>query len=89
MLRNMRSIRRYALLRPTELAELAELSERHEELVRQLEAHEQHASAQHIPGLEPLNLEPRDLEIEIRQVRQETLKALARISRSIENLREK
>ena len=61
-------MRRYALLRPTELAQLAELSERHEELMRRLEADTQGAL-----------LEPRDLEIEVRQLRQEALKVLSSV----------
>lgn len=73
----MHRMRRYALLRPTELAQLAELSERHEELMRQLEDDPD--------TLEPL-LEPRELLIEIRQVRQETLKVLAGIATKIEQL---
>ena len=68
-------MRRYALLRPTELAQLAELSERHEELMRRLEAATQGAL-----------LEPRDLEIEVRQLRQEALKVLASVSKTIEQL---
>lgn len=84
----MHSMRRYALLRPTELAELAELSERHEELMRQLEAYEQNHDTGQIPGLELPGLEPRDLQIEIRQLRQETLKVLARVSQAIAGLRE-
>lgn len=74
----MLRMRRYALLRPTELAQLAELSERHEELMRQLEAE---------PGLlpEPV-LNARDLQVEVRQLRQEALKVLAQIAQSIEQL---
>lgn len=74
----MLRMRRYALLRPTELAQLAELSERHEELMRQLEAD---------PGgfPEPV-LNARDLQIELRQLRQEALKVLATISQTIEQL---
>ncbi len=68
-------MRRYALLRPTELAQLAELSERHEELMQQLEADTQGAL-----------LAPRDLEIEVRQLRQEALKVLSSVSRTIEQL---
>ena len=68
-------MRRYALLRPTELAQLAELSERHEELMRRLEADTQGAL-----------LEPRDLEIEVRQLRQEALKVLSSVSKTIEQL---
>lgn len=67
-------MRRYALLRPTELAQLAELSERHEELMRRLEAA--------APGA---GLEPRDL-VEVRQLRQEALKVLASVSKTIEQL---
>ena len=70
----MAPMRRYALLRPTELAQLAELSERHEELMRRLDG-----------TLEPL-LEPRDLQIEVRQLRQEALKVLASVSKTIEQL---
>lgn len=68
-------MRRYALLRPTELAQLAELSERHEELMRRLEAGEP----------DPL-LGPRDVQIEVRQLRQEALKVLRSVSQSIEQL---
>ena len=68
-------MRRYALLRPTELAQLAELSERHEELMRRLEA----------DTPDPL-LEPREVQIEIRQLRQEALKVLRGVSQSIEQL---
>lgn len=74
----MLRMRRYALLRPTELAQLAELSERHEELMQQLEA---------APGglPEPV-LAARDLQIEIRQLRQEALKVLATVAKTIEQL---
>ena len=72
-------MRRYALLRPTELAQLAELSERHEELMRQLEADTQ-------GKVQRALLEPRDLEIEVRQLRQEALKVLASVARAIEQL---
>ena len=68
-------MRRYALLRPTELAQLAELSERHEELMRRLEAAAPDAL-----------LAPRDLEIEVRQLRQEALKVLASVAKTIEQL---
>ncbi len=68
-------MRRYALLRPTELAQLAELSERHEELMRKLEA---------VPP-DPL-LDPRELRVEVRQLRQETLKVLSSVSQTIEKL---
>ena len=68
-------MRRYALLRPTELAQLAELSERHEELMRRLETGEP----------DPL-LGPRDVQLEIRQLRQEALKVLKGVSQNIEQL---
>lgn len=74
----MHDMRHFALLRPTELAHLAELSERHEELMRQLEAHEATAT-------DPL-LDPRELQIEVRQLRQEALKVLAAVQRTIEEL---
>ena len=74
----MLRMRRYALLRPTELAQLAELSERHEELMRQLEAE---------PGTLPEPaLDARNLQVEVRQLRQEALKVLAQISGTIEKL---
>lgn len=74
----MLPMKRYALLRPTELAQLAELSERHEELMRQLEAE---------PGTlpEPV-LGERDLQVEVRQLRQEALKVLVQIAKTIEQL---
>ena len=78
----MLRMRRYALLRPTELAQLAELSERHEELMRQLEADPGGFSGT-LP--EPV-LGARDLHIELRQLRQEALKVLATISQTIEQL---
>ena len=78
----MLRMRRYALLRPTELAQLAELSERHEELMRQLEADPGGFSGT-LP--EPV-LGARDLYIELRQLRQEALKVLATISQTIEQL---
>lgn len=71
-------MRRFALLRPTELAQLAELSERHEELM-------QHLSALETASADPL-LDPRELQIEVRQLRQETLKVLAAVRRTIEEL---
>lgn len=71
----MYSMRRFALLRPTELAQLAELSERHEELMRQLEAN----------GVVALQ-DPREVQIEVRQLRQETLKVLESVRRQIEEL---
>ncbi len=74
----MLRMRRYALLRPTELAQLAELSERHEELMRLLEADP--------GGLPEPVLGARDLQIELRQLRQEALKVLATISQTIEQL---
>jgi hypothetical protein len=67
-------MRRFALLRPTELAQLAELSERHEELMQQLET-----------GAAQLQ-DPRELQIELRQLRQETLKVLASVQQKIEAL---
>lgn len=70
-------MRHFALLRPTELAHLAELSERHEELMRQLAAHEATVT-------DPL--EARELQIEARQLRQEALKVLAAVQRTIEEL---
>ena len=78
----MLRMRRYALLRPTELAQLAELSERHEDLMRQLEADPGGFSGT-LP--EPV-LDVRDLQIELRQLRQEALKVLATISQTIEQL---
>ncbi|ADI14640.1 hypothetical protein [Truepera radiovictrix] len=66
----------FALIKPTELAHLAELSERHEELMQQLRVGE---------GT-PNVLSARELQIEARQLRQETLKVLAALSKKIEAL---
>lgn len=74
----MLRMRRYALLRPTELAQLAELSERHEELMRQLD------EGSGVPSKPALNA--RALQIEVRQLRQEALKVLATIAKTIEQL---
>lgn len=76
----MPCMRRFALLRPTELAQLAQLSERHEELMRHLAALETTST-----GTSTL-LDPRELQIEIRQLRQETLKVLAGVQQTIERL---
>ncbi len=75
----MQGMRHFALLRPTELAQLAHLSERHEELMRHLTALET------TPATDPL-LDPRELHIEIRQLRQEVLKVLAAVRQTIEQL---
>lgn len=75
----MPSMRRFALLRPTELAQLAELSERHEELMRHLVALE----ATPPTGTDTL-LDPREVQIEVRQLRQETLKVLDAVRQTIE-----
>lgn len=72
-------MRHFELLRPTELAQLAHLSERHEELMRHLVAFETG------PATDPL-LDPRELHIEIRQLRQEALKVLATVRQTIEQL---
>lgn len=72
----MHPMRQFALLRPTELAQLAELSERHEDLMQLLEAASPAAQTQ----------DPRELQIEVRQLRQETLKLLAGLQRKIEGL---
>lgn len=72
----MHPMRQFALLRPTELAQLAELSERHEELMRQLEA----------SGATALPQDARELQIEVRQLRQEALKLLASVQQKIEGL---
>ncbi len=72
-------MRHFELLRPTELAQLAHLSERHEELMRHLVASETG------PATDPL-LDPRELHIEIRQLRQEALKVLATVRQTIEQL---
>lgn len=77
----MPSMRRFALLRPTELAQLAELSERHEELMRHLAALE----ATPPTGTDTL-LDPRAVRIEVRQLRQETLKVLDAVRQTIERL---
>ena len=76
----MHYMRHFALLRPTELAQLAELSERHEELMRQL------AALEATPTATGALLAPRELHIEIRQLRQETLKVLATVRQTIEAL---
>lgn len=81
----MRDMRHFALLRPTELAQLAELSERHEELMRQLSALETTPAAKG-PAATGALLNPRELQIEIRQLRQETLKVLASVRQTIEGL---
>lgn len=75
----MHCMRHFALLRPTELAQLAHLSERHEELMRHLTALET------TPPTDPL-LDPRELQIEVRQLRQEALKVLATVRQAIEQL---
>lgn len=72
-------MRHLALLRPTELAQLAHLSERHEELTRHLTALETDSAT------DPL-LDPRELHIEIRQLRQEALKVLDTVRQTIEQL---
>ena len=72
----MHDMRRFALLRPTELAQLAELSERHEELMLQLDAR----------GEAGLLQDPREAQIELRQLRQEALKVLTRVMKQIEGL---
>jgi len=72
-------MRRHALLKPTELAQLAQLSEQHEELMQHLAA----ADEEGAPGS---TLSPREMQIEARQLRQETLKLLAEIMRKIEQL---
>jgi hypothetical protein len=68
----------FALIKPTELAHLAELSERHEELMQQLRANTKEGT--------PSVLSARELQIEARQLRQEALKALAALSQKIEAL---
>lgn len=76
----MHYMRHFALLRPTELAHLAELSERHEELMRQL------TTLETPPAATGALLDPRELHIEIRQLRQEALKVLASVRQTIEEL---
>lgn len=71
----------FALVKPTELAHLAELSERHEELMQQLSAAEGRGGA-----ATSSVLDARELQIELRQLRQETLKVLAALSQKIEGL---
>lgn len=76
-------MRHFALLRPTELAHLAQLSERHEELMQQLAGLETQAA----PDAQPDSLlGARELQIEIRQLRQEALKVLSTVQGAIERL---
>jgi hypothetical protein len=76
-------MRHFALLRPTELAHLAQLSERHEELMQQLAGLETRAA----PNAQPDTLlGARELQIEIRQLRQEALKVLSTVQGAIERL---
>lgn len=80
-------MRHFALLRPTELAHLAQLSERHEELMQQLTGLESRAAPDALPDARPDTLlGPRELQIEIRQLRQEALKVLSAVQGAIERL---
>lgn len=80
-------MRHFALLRPTELAHLAQLSERHEELMQQLAGLESRAAPDSLPeALPDTLLGERELQIEIRQLRQEALKVLSAVQGAIERL---
>lgn len=80
-------MRRFALLKPTELAQLAELSERHEDLMQYLATSQGGAGAPASPSASPgLVMNEREVQIELRQLRQETLKLLASLAQKIEKL---
>lgn len=79
-------MRRFALLKPTELAQLAELSERHEELMQHLATSQQGGGAPASLAAPPGVMDAREVQLELRQLRQETLKLLVSLTQKIEKL---
>ncbi len=79
-------MQRFSLLKPTELAQLAQLSERHEELMQHLEGPPGGVGAAPSRLAPPVAMDSREVQLEVRQLRQEMLKLLHKLMQQIEKL---